>query len=633
MKDIKSKMAAVAPVATTENITGKKRNSADNGHKKHGFFKGVIKVFKPRKSKEHDQETKKEPTVEDIEEQIDNKQLLEATKDLLDVEDKILQDPLLQDKMTEVNALYRKLEAAVFKVIMDSITQTDGDLLSEAVNVIVEMEKEDAQNVPHRIFSGSSWPRGWRLKWEQNVEITVTERFGDLNNFLLDDFNSSLSQNIATLGKILKQDLVHVVTHLKDHYPKEFDVCNIYAKNYYWYVVSQMELITGFQLAEEDTYLLLCWVKNYYPNLILKDHALIGHIDDSKLQDLLSPDVIRQLEETYLRYERESVITYMNRSLDLEMSRWKSGKEPEILGNCHHTELNIDVVQIYSGILKRAGEINKEMVGKVSCFLPYEMEEFFKRYKSSLEEFLEKNKTHAFYREIGITNLNCCLHFREFIENKDTAFDEGLRLEMLCPILQCEDLIYDALFQELYRELKTQFKRMSQSNSLCSFQIMQDVVKTAERFVPGFTTLCARCHKDMIARIHLHLVKEYLTRLLKKKVRHNNVLQLQTLASQMNENANLINGFCAAHKSETEWIKPVISKIAEIIRLQDLCAIQLEVATMVEDYPDIGNKQIEYILYIKGNLSSKDIKSILKVANTVERRTSTKPKLFELIKT
>ncbi|XP_073494459.1 tumor necrosis factor alpha-induced protein 2-like [Phyllobates terribilis] len=633
MKNIKSRMAAVAQLATTENITGKKRNSADNGHKKKGIFKGMIKAFTPRKSKEHHQETKKEPTVEDIEEQIDKKQLLDAAKNLIDLEDKILQDPLLQDKIEKVNALYGKLEKVVFQVVVDSVTQTNGDLLSQAVNVIVELEKEDAQHVPHRDYSNSPWPRGWRLKWEQCVENTVTDRFCDLTNFLLDESTSSLSQNLATLGKILKQDLVQVVTHLKDHYPKDFDVCNIYAKNCYWYVVSQMELITGFQLADEDTYLLLCWVNNYYPNLILKDPVLIGHIDDSKLQDLLSPQVIRQLEATYVAYEIESVRSYMNRSLDVEMDRWKSEKEPDILGNCHHTELHIDIIQIYIGIIKKAGEINKEMVDKVSRFLPHEMGEFFKRYKSSVEEFLEKNKTHSFYKEIGVTNLNCCLHFRKFIDNKDTAFDVGMRQQMLSTILQCEDLTYDALFQELYRDLKAQFKRMSQGSNLCSYQIMQDIVKTAERFVSGFTTLCPPCYKDMIARIHLYLVKEYLIKLLKKKVRHNNALQLQTLAVQINENANLINDFCAAHKSEAEWLNHVISKIAEIIRLQDLSAIQLEVATMVEDYPDIGNKQIEYILYIKGNLSSKDIKSILKVANTVERRTSSKPKLFELIKT
>ncbi|XP_077125038.1 tumor necrosis factor alpha-induced protein 2 [Ranitomeya variabilis] len=633
MKNIKSRMAAVAQLATTENITGKKRNSADSGNKKNSILKDMMKPFRPRKSKEHDQEIKKEPTVKDIQEQIDKKHLLDAAKNLIDLEDKILQDPLLKDKIEDINALYGKLEKVVFQVVGDSVTQPNGDLLSQAINVIVELEKEDVQHVPHRTYPNSPWPRGWRLKWEQCVENSVTDRFSDLTNLLLNEFTSSLSQNLATLGKILKQDLVQVVTHLKDHYPKEFDVCNIYAKNYYWYVVSQMELITGFQLADEDTYLVLCWVHNYYPNLILKHPVLIGHIDGSKLQDLLSPQVIRLLEATYVAYEIESVRTYTNRSLDVEINRWKSGKEPDKLGNCHHTELHIDIVQIYSGIIKKAGEINKEMVDKVSRLLPHEMGEFFKRYKSSVEEFLEKNKTHSFYKEIGITNVNCCLHFRRFIENKAMEFDVDMRQQMLATILQCEDLTYDALLQELYRELKTQFKRMSQGSNVCSYQIMQDIVKMAERFVSGFKTLCPPCYKDMIARIHLHMVKEYLIRLLKKKVRHNNALQLQTLATQVNENANLINDFCAAHKSEAEWLKPVIPKIAEIIRLQDLSAIQLEVATMVEDYPDIGNKQIEYILYIKGNLSSKDIKSILTVANTIERRSSSKPKLFELIKT
>ncbi|XP_056401469.1 tumor necrosis factor alpha-induced protein 2 isoform X2 [Hyla sarda] len=627
MKKIKSTMAAVAQLATPETINGKKRNSIDNGQKKHGIIKGIKKVLNLPSKKTHNPEvteTKKEPTVEDIKEQIEKSHFSEASKNLIHLERKVLQDPLLQDQVQELESLYLKLENAVFKVITDSITETNGGLLSQAVSVIVEQEEEDAKRV-----SNNAKPRTWKRTWEDYVRLSVSERICKWDKFSHHGSPSSVSEHFLTLAKTLKTDLTHVVTHLKGYYPEDFDVCNTYGRHYHLFLLSQMEFVQEFELGYKDTYYVLCFVFNYYPNMILKNPIMAGHFDGSFLIDLLQSEVKTRLKVNYLAYEIDSVRTYMKRSLDLEVERWKSGNEPEIIGDCHHIELHIDIVQIYEAAIKHAAEINKDMADKVTYMLPPEVKEFLERYKASLAEFLEKNKTHSFYREIGIANLNCCRHFREFIEKRDKKFD--LQQEMLSTILQCEDLVYDALFQYLYQELKVHFKKMSQGSALCSYQTMQDIIRTTEKSVSGLQTLCAPCYKDMIGRIQKHLVMEYLKRLLKKKVSHKNALQLQTLAKQINENANLISDFCDANKSEEEWLKAVIPKVAEIIRLQDVCAIQLEVATLVEAYPDIRNKQIEAILYFKGNLTRQDIKYILKVAEAVERRPSGKHKLFELI--
>lgn len=65
--NIKSTMAALARLATTGDLTGKKRNSADDGQKKHGILqglKGIKKAIMPNsKSKGHQEPTEtKEPT-------------------------------------------------------------------------------------------------------------------------------------------------------------------------------------------------------------------------------------------------------------------------------------------------------------------------------------------------------------------------------------------------------------------------------------------------------------------------------------------------------------------------------------------------------------------------------------------
>lgn len=184
---------------------------------------------------------------------------------MIDLEHKILKDPLLQDKTEELESLYKKLESAVFQVIKDSITKTNGDLLSQAVNSIVDQEKEDSRRVLDNDSPKSTRPKQWKQKWEDYVRLSVSERIGNLSQVSNNDCSSSLCQSFLTVGKTLKQDLVHVVTHLKDHYPKDFDVCNTYAQHYHRFLVSQMDLVTEYVLTGQDTHYLLCWVHNYYP--------------------------------------------------------------------------------------------------------------------------------------------------------------------------------------------------------------------------------------------------------------------------------------------------------------------------------------------------------------------------------
>ncbi|XP_063804575.1 tumor necrosis factor alpha-induced protein 2 [Pseudophryne corroboree] len=644
-KKIRIKMAGVEHDTTADGVIGDNVDGAEKSKKQNGFYKGlkkgVMKYISPRKTPKPEErpsepdvvESKREITAEDIEEQIEKNRFWDASKNLIAMENGILspeEDILLQDKKEVLKSLYEKLSTAVFTVIKDSITETQGDLLYQAVQAIVEEEKEDSKYISDSgsVKGNSQRPKQWKTKWENEIKQSVVERIDNLPEASLNEVSSTFAQTFITLGKTFKKDLTHVVTHLKPCYPEEFDICNTYAQHYHRLISSQMEdIISEFELDDKDIFFLLCWVKNIYPNNILKDPTLVGHIDESKLKRLLAPHKIRQFEANYLSYEVDSVKTFMSKSLDLEFERWKSGNEPEMLGDYYHSELHIDVIQYYNGGIQRTAEIQLKIVP----YLARELEDFLKRYKRLFSEYLEKNKTQTFYRAISIANINCCLHFREFI-HKDSQLQSRVQRDMQSIVVELEDLIYDALFQDLFVELKSHFRKMSQGNGLCSHQTMTDIVRITDKFVSPLKTLCTPCYQDMISKIHKHLVKEYLARLLKKKVSHKNAAQLQTLANQINENAKLIDEFFAFHNSREDWLKPAVLKVAEIIRLQDLSAIQLEVATLVQAYPDIRNKQIEAILYIKGNLTRQETKSILKIVDSIERRLSDKTRLFELIK-
>ncbi|KAM4665032.1 tumor necrosis factor alpha-induced protein 2-like [Discoglossus pictus] len=581
-------------------------------------------------------EKSEEITAKLIEEQILQKKFQRASKNLIILEYNIyglIDDQQHEEKIQELESLYEKLDIEVFQVIKDSIQTTEKDLLVQAVMAIIEQEEED-----HRYIEGNNGmeantkrPREWRKKWESYAKLSVVDRMNNIPEYSANESRSSLANTFTYLGKTCKTDLIHVVKHLRPHYPEEFDVCNTYAQHYHQSLKAQMSIAEDFVLGGNDIQLLLCWTHNLYPNQILKDANLVGHIDEAKLGSLLPAEKIRDFENSYLPLEVESAREYMNKSLNLEVERWKNGKEPLNLGGCYHSELNIDVIQSYNGVLSRVAEIRPELCKKITPLLAKELEGFLKRYKICFEEYKEKNKQQQFFKATVIANVNCCRRFRDYINGKDKQLEENIRENMDSILIEFENLGHDLLLQDLFEELKFHFKSISQGSSPWSHKDMCEIMKITEKHVSPITTLMRPCHENMMGKLHKHLVKEYVTRLLKKKVSHKSAKDLQSLSKQTDENAYLINEFCTNNGSNATWLNPLIHKLAEIIRLQDLCAIQLEVATLAADFSDITKKHIEALLYIKGNLSRQEIKSIVAILTTTERN-NINPPFFSLIK-
>uniref|UniRef100_A0A8B9FHT2 TNF alpha induced protein 2 n=1 Tax=Amazona collaria TaxID=241587 RepID=A0A8B9FHT2_9PSIT len=103
----------------------------------------------------------------------------------------------------------------------------------------------------------------------------------------------------------------------------------------------------------------------------------------------------------------------------------------------------------------------------------------------------------------------------------------------------------------------------------------------------------------------------YIVRLLKRKVSLKGTAQQQNLAQHISKNAADLEAFCTSNGSQATWLNSALPKLAEIIRLQDLGAIKIEVATLATTYPDIRKRHLEAFLYIKANLSRSELKSIL----------------------
>ncbi|XP_008934801.1 PREDICTED: tumor necrosis factor alpha-induced protein 2-like, partial [Merops nubicus] len=231
-------------------------------------------------------------------------------------------------------------------------------------------------------------------------------------------------------------------------------------------------------------------------------------------------------------------------------------------------------------------------------------------YKDAFDDFKEKSKKHTHYKPILIANINNCWNFRDYAE-KNISEEDDSKASILSILGDIENSVFDVLLQQLFIKLKPIYKRFTENKWDSSNEIMNEIIKTTSKHISDFRTLKDPFYHAIIEKIHARLVKEYIVRLLKRKISLKTPAQQQNLAQHISKNAADLEAFCTSNGSQATWLNSALPKLAEIIRLQDLGAIKIEVATLATTYPDIRKRHLEAFLYIKANLSRSELKSIL----------------------
>lgn len=386
-----------------------------------------------------------------------------------------------------------------------------------------------------------------------------------------------------------------------------------------------------FELCERDTYMLLVWVQNLYPNDIINSPKLAHELQALGLGSLLPAGQIRQLEATFLSSEVASVKEMMARALDLESQRWAQDVAPQRLDGHCHSELAIDIIQIISQGQAKAESINLELGLQIKHMLLVELAAFLKSYQHAFGEFLERCKQLRNYRANVIANINNCLSFRTSMEQKWQT-SQDLPSHLLGPLSELKSHSFDTLLQNLFGDLKPLFKKFTQTRWAAPTQTLEEILSTVGKRLPEFSELHDCFRQELMEVVHLHLVKEYIIRLSKRRLVLKTAEQQEELAGHILANAQLIQVFCTQNGSPAAWLHHALPTLAEIIRLQDPSAIKIEVATYATSYPDFSKGHLSAILAIKGNLSNSDVKSIRSILDIDMGVHQPFKSLFSLIK-
>lgn len=180
-------------------------------------------------------------------------------------------DPALEVEVEDTAALaedYSELEAAVCSVLERSLSpeELNVEALASAVKAVI-LEAEQDQRWKQRAEAPPPWrPRGWRSLHDETLRRLVEQRMDNPTAPAVSPVKlASVQRDIASMARQLKVDLLQVVTALKDCYPPEMDVCNLYASLFHQTFSSRITKVSEFGLDDKDCTSVLQWVNDYYP--------------------------------------------------------------------------------------------------------------------------------------------------------------------------------------------------------------------------------------------------------------------------------------------------------------------------------------------------------------------------------
>uniref|UniRef100_A0A3B4A4C9 Uncharacterized protein n=1 Tax=Periophthalmus magnuspinnatus TaxID=409849 RepID=A0A3B4A4C9_9GOBI len=220
--------------------------------------------------------------------------------------------------------------------------------------------------------------------------------------------------------------------------------------------------------------------------------------------------------------------------------------------------------------------------------------------------------------EFGLDDKDCTFILRwvnEFypqnvLVGKSFLFPDEVRAQCLSILKEMHESAQSYLLTPVHAQLKSrQHKRSSLGHNItfCEFK--------CDKFALG-------CVQELMGRFHLEVSVEYVKRLIRGEKLKDTKKQQEVHNSIQRDAGQLHQLFCKMGSQE-EWLKDVLIRIAELLKLQDLVAVQMHVATMGTSYPDISEKHVSAILKLKSNFTKTNRQTVKETLRDILNESAT----------
>lgn len=533
----------------------------------------------------------------------------------------IMRERRLFEEVTETDSLTHHAEeadkmAADYKNLEDLVLKTLGLSLGPgAVNVealtsavmAVDQEMEQDQQWKRGNRSTPSWRQdGWRELHHSTLCRLVEGRLDSPSSpNAVPMGKTSVEVDVNSMGRQLKEDLLLVVGVVRSCYPPKWDICNFYARLYHQTFSSRLRKIADFGLEDSDCTFLLRWVNEYYPG-ILRKPELCCDISAAELGKLLPEEQLESLEKQYLNKQQEELKTYIVRVLNEAEEKWREGEEPTKENGCYVSDVARDIIELVIGSVSAAEKIVGDL--QKAQIIISQMADLIKSFQNFQNNIMKQKKSNT--RPFIMANLVCIEHFMELLNKKHNLFQKDVQMKCLQTLTDMKESAHMFLLKPVHDVLKSKYCLMGTNEWLSKPDTFRKLLDSIDGEIQDLHGPAKSCHQELIGQLHQEVMVEYVRRLLKGKVKLKNKEQQQKAHLTIRDNAESFQDLFSRMGSENSWLNEILLKIAEVLKLQDLPAIQMEVVSLGTAFPDLSEKHVSALLKLKTNISKVDRKAV-----------------------
>ncbi|XP_033843935.1 tumor necrosis factor alpha-induced protein 2 [Periophthalmus magnuspinnatus] len=528
---------------------------------------------------------------------------------------------LLNSATDELQNSHQKLEEAILKTIRLSLNrgEVSPEVLRSAVTAMCKETDQDLFWIQQRQDEKPKWrPSSLQNEHDKVLNFLVDERMDNPTAPCCSPETvqgSSIQTDVWGMGRQVKQDLETVVEVIRTCYPKNMDICNIYAKLFHNALGTRLQKIAEFGLDDKDCTFILRWVNEFYPQILQKP-TLSEHIRTADLNKLLPSSLLQPLEEQYLSKQKTEMLTYISEVLNAAKELWTNGEMPKTEDGCFISYTAYDIIQVVNGAVTSSETVlgDRTKAQSLTTLLP----ELLQSYKSFLDDVIRSSKSNS-----GPTvkaNLHCIQQFRNVLVGKSFLFPDEVRAQCLSILKEMQESAQSYLLSPVHAQLKPLYRKLS-SDWLKGAQFKK-ILENIESKSSDLQGLALTSHQELMGRFHLEVSVEYVKRLIRGEKLKDTKKQ-QEAHNSIQRDAGQLHQLFRKMGSQEEWLKDVLIRIAELLKLQDLVAVQMHVATMGTSYPDISEKHVSAILKLKSNFTKTNRQTVKETLRDILNESAT----------
>ncbi|XDV41941.1 hypothetical protein PO909_010713 [Leuciscus waleckii] len=579
---------------------------------KHGIkMKMKFPDFMKRQKNSKSNET---PSVDlDFNGNLKQNHLAKAQQQLVKAEERLFGSNEVARTEEEEDKLQRDYELFILRLRMaihDSFNEDNQETLKSALTSILQEEEQDRRWAEVAVDQRPIWrPRECRKMHDNLLQTVVEERMktADEQENKVDKLSTSLKTVVCRMGKQVQKDLLRVVRNLREFYPPDFEICRTYAQIYHQIFSTRLQELARSSIDFDDCLYILSWIANYYPKDVLKHKELEEHINNSSIGPLLPEEDLKRLEEQYFSYKENEIRKWLSNVLEKEVKKWSDGLDPEIMDGYYFSNLAVDVLPLVDVTVR---EVNTLLSCESKAWiLLCQLDSFLLSYMASLEELLKRKQENV--SKTLSASLNDIYLFRDYVQRPEHLFSEDTRKACLSTLSDLKNICHKYFLSQIHKELKPMYRKLwTQAWFSGHCEVVEELIKALENNIDQFKELKPVCREELLAELHVEVMVEYVRRMMKRKLKLKDKQQQDAAAEFIGHDNNQICSVFAKVGSEEKWLCQILPKLSEILRLQDPGSLQLEIATLARDYPDISEQHVHAVLNLKTNLSSSDLRRI-----------------------